>query len=221
MNANVSYTAILTTLALPFLLSLPLVYIYKRNQPPSSYSQHFCKTLLLFPPLVSIIIFIIQTSFAVGLGVIGALSIIRFRNAVKSPLDTVFIFWALSIGIACGSGQFVISTLIAGICSVFFYIIKFLLPDNTQTLGSILKVVTHENNSEYTQQQIENIIKKYAKDSLLINSFFSSKTGTSTLIYSIRISDLNNRKSLIDELTLSKTIDSIDYSNEIASPFVF
>ncbi|MFI3284279.1 MAG: DUF4956 domain-containing protein [Erysipelotrichaceae bacterium] len=86
--------------------SLYIYMIYRFSTKSTFYSPAFAKTLVGMSIITTSIIIAMQGSLIVSLGMVGALSIVRFRNAVKSPIDLLFLFWAISTGIICGTGLF-------------------------------------------------------------------------------------------------------------------
>ena len=101
----------LKILVAALLLGLYVLVVYVVVTRKSFYSVSFGKTLLGLTVITSAIILAMQASIVVSLGMVGALSIVRFRNAVKDPLDLLFLFWSISIGIICGTGLFYIAVL--------------------------------------------------------------------------------------------------------------
>ena len=86
-----------------------IYYIYKRSFRGVVYSHTFNITLVVMAMLTCLIIMTISTNIVLSLGMVGALSIGRFRTAIKDPLDIVFMFWSIAVGIATGAGAFPVS----------------------------------------------------------------------------------------------------------------
>jgi uncharacterized membrane protein YhiD involved in acid resistance len=116
--SNFSVINILIGLTLTFAITLVIFYIYKLTFTGVIYSQSYGITLILLSLVTSMIIMTISSNVILSLGMVGALSIVRFRTAIKDPRDVAFMFWAIAVGISCGAGMFVtaiISTLFIGI----------------------------------------------------------------------------------------------------------
>ena len=94
-------------------LSLYVYAIYKRINKNSFYNRNFNLSLIALAIITSAIILTIQSNIVVSLGMVGALSIVRFRTAIKDPLDLIFMFWAIGIGIICGAGFIFIAVLVS------------------------------------------------------------------------------------------------------------
>ncbi len=100
---------VLFILGCTLLLSMLVFFVYKRSYKGVLYSKSFNISLVLTSLITSLVIMSIASNFVLSLGMVGALSIVRFRTAVKEALDIVFMFWAISIGITCGAGFFEIA----------------------------------------------------------------------------------------------------------------
>jgi hypothetical protein len=88
------------------ILSAYIFLIYRFVSKKSFYSKQFNLTLAIIPFFIATIIMTLQSNLIITLGTIGALAIIRFRTAIKDPMDMVYLLWAVHIGITCGAGQY-------------------------------------------------------------------------------------------------------------------
>ena len=127
-NANLSCKYILIILLAAVLVSLLIYYTYKLTYKGVSYNRNFNITLVILHLICVVIMLMISSNIVISLGMVGSLSIIRFRTAVKDSRDTMFIFWTIAEGLSVGSQNFklaIISTLfIAIVMLVFNYIPK-------------------------------------------------------------------------------------------------
>lgn len=96
-------------LLLAFVLGQLVAWVYARTHSGLSYSRSFTQSLVAITMLVSLVMFVVGNSLVTAFGLLGALAIIRFRNVLKDTRDTVFIFLALAIGIACGTQRYTIA----------------------------------------------------------------------------------------------------------------
>lgn len=101
--ASVSYPDIVIGLICAFGVGMFIYFIYKLTFRGVVYSYNYNVTFVLMSMITCLIIMTISTNIVLSLGMVGALSIVRFRTAVKDPLDIVYMFWAISAGIACGA----------------------------------------------------------------------------------------------------------------------
>ncbi|WP_214630862.1 DUF4956 domain-containing protein [Paenibacillus agaridevorans] len=100
---TISYLDMVLGLAFSFLIGMFIYWIYRKSFRGVVYSYNYNVSFVLMTMITTLVIMTISTNIVLSLGMVGALSIVRFRTAVKDPLDIVFMFWALSAGIACGA----------------------------------------------------------------------------------------------------------------------
>ena len=132
---NYSITDIATVLLVTFAVSLYMFFIYKKTFSGNVYSHKFNVSLVAMALITSEIILTISSNLVLSLGMVGALSIVRFRTAVKESLDIVFMFWAISIGITAGARLYaltIISSLLIGI--ILYIMLKFKNTNNVYLL---------------------------------------------------------------------------------------
>lgn len=103
-TGDITMGSILLTLLITCLFAAYIFVIYRVVTRKTFYSKSFNTALAIITVIVSAIIITIQSSLVVSLGMVGALSIVRFRTAIKDPMDLVFLFWSISVGIICGAG---------------------------------------------------------------------------------------------------------------------
>ena len=96
-------STIIMTLGLAALLGVYVYFIYRLENRDGFYSRGFNKTIALLPLITAAIVLAMQSNLVVSLGMVGALSIVRFRNAVKNPSDLAYLFWSISLGILLGA----------------------------------------------------------------------------------------------------------------------
>ena len=104
-NMNLSIRDVTLLMLVAGVLGIYLFFVYRIVTVNTFYSKNFNVSLILMCVITAAIIIAIQSSVVVSLGMVGALSIVRFRTAVKEPLDLIFMFWSISIGIICGAGM--------------------------------------------------------------------------------------------------------------------
>ena len=93
-------------LSISFIHGLIISKIYLKTYSGFSFDKTFSFTLILLTVIVSLVMMVISTNIALSLGLLGSLSIIRFRTVVKDTKDTAYIFWALAVGMASGTGSY-------------------------------------------------------------------------------------------------------------------
>ncbi len=110
----ISVEHLLLCVGLSFVLSLYIIFVYRLVYSGVLYSKRFSLSLMVLSLVTSVVILAISSNVVLSLGMVGALSIVRFRTAVKDFMDTVFMFWAIVNGIICGAG-FVLISIIASL----------------------------------------------------------------------------------------------------------
>lgn len=118
-------TDILLTLVVVAIFALYIFLIYKLVTKKGFYSPNFAKTLVGMSIVTTGVVIAMQVNVLVSLGMIGALSIVRFRNVIKDPLDLLFIFWSISIGIICGTGIHLVALLTSLVMTILLFTIDF------------------------------------------------------------------------------------------------
>ncbi len=108
-GSTLSIMDVFLTIGVTFLLSLFIFIIYKKTFQGILYTRSFNVSLVILSLVTSLVIMAISSNIVLSLGMVGALSIVRFRTAIKDPMDIVFMFWAISVGILSGAGLFLIA----------------------------------------------------------------------------------------------------------------
>ncbi|WP_313800169.1 DUF4956 domain-containing protein [Cytobacillus sp.] len=140
-----------------FIVGLFIYYVYKKTFRSVVYSHNFNVTLVLMTMITSLVIMTISTNIVLSLGMVGALSIVRFRTALKDPLDIVFLFWAITAGIAIGANVYPVA--IFG--SIFISIAVFSLSKKKWKDETYLLVIHYD---EKAYEEIKAQLVKYNYD---------------------------------------------------------
>lgn len=106
------------------IFALYIFLIYRVVTKRSFYSHNFAVSLAGVTLITAAIIVTIQSSIVISLGMVGALSIVRFRTAIKDPMDLMFLFWAISNGIICGAGLAEFALILAGVLTILILILQ-------------------------------------------------------------------------------------------------
>ncbi len=124
-SGGLSVEKVLISLAITLLLSLFLIIVYKVTYRGVSFSTSYVFSLVLLSLVTTVMIMTITSNIVLSLGMVGALSIVRFRTAVKDPVDTAFMYWSISIGIITGAGFYFVAVLANLILGFIYLIITF------------------------------------------------------------------------------------------------
>lgn len=145
---------VVISLVVSLLLGLWIYFVYKKTFAGVVYSRSFNLSLVMLTMVSALVLMMISSNMALSLGMVGALSIVRFRTAIKDPIDTVFMFWAVGEGLAVGAG-FLDVGLIGGV------VIGLLLLVVTGIKGSQASpflLILHYD--EHASQQIKGMVKQ-------------------------------------------------------------
>lgn len=143
IRVNTIMICILTTLVIATYIYL----IYKLICRRSFYNRNFNMSLVAIAVVTAAVILTIQSNIVVSLGMVGALSIVRFRTAIKDPMDLVFLFWSISVGIICGAG-FALIAVIASIAMTIVIAIFTFLPNAKECLVLVVNLDSYTNEDE-------------------------------------------------------------------------
>lgn len=113
-SSGVRIEDMLLSLGIAFLMGAFILLVYRQTFRGVLFSKGFAFSLILLAMVTALVIRTISSNLALSLGMVGALSIVRFRTAVKDPVDTVFMFWSITCGIMAGAGLYLI-----GACACF------------------------------------------------------------------------------------------------------
>ena len=122
-QSTLTWEQIVANIAISGILGFLIFVSYMISHRGTIYSKKFNVSLVVLTVLTSMVMTVIGNNVALSLGMVGALSIVRFRTAIKDSRDTVYIFWTIIVGICCGVGDFVV----AGIGSGFVFVILLIL----------------------------------------------------------------------------------------------
>jgi uncharacterized membrane protein YhiD involved in acid resistance len=196
-GSNVTVSNIIIILISSLILSLLINYTYRKAFFGVLYQRSFAITLVIITIVTSVITVVISGNLALSLGMVGALSIIRYRTAVKDPIDIAFLFWSVAVGIANGVFAFQVSF----ISSIFISLLLIFFSKFPKKSGSKLFFINLEKNS------FDEVIKNIEKKSLnykIVSNILNAKNQEIILDFS-NIKDENN---LLKNISLIKGVNS-------------
>jgi len=201
---NVVFNLITTTV-----LALYLYFIYRRSFSGVIYSQSFNITLVMVCIITAIVMMTIGSNMALSLGLVGSLSIIRFRTAIKEPRDIAFLFWAIAIGLAAGTGEYLIAIAGSIIISLLLLLFNRVIYNNYSYL-LVLK------GSEIELDSVSNILKEYK-----IPNKFRLKTTRNTFeeaTYEITLKSISTDKLIKSFYSIEgvEEVHIVSYNGEIS-----
>ena len=178
-------------LTLSFLIGLFIFLVYKKTYNGVMYSSSFGVTLIAMTMITTLVILAVTSNVVLSLGMVGALSIVRFRTAIKEPLDIAFLFWAIAVGIVLAAGMIPLAV----VGSVIIGAILLLFVNKKSHVHPYILVL------ECDGQESENAAKEFLKDKVA-RSIVKSKTAQA------------GRVEVNLEIRLKK--DNTDFVNELS-----
>lgn len=162
-----SWLTILLSLLMAFAVGVFIAWIYRRNYRGVMYSNNFSLTLVLMTLITCPVVMCIRESVALSMGMVGALSIVRFRTAVKDPLDTAYMFWALTMGILLGAGAFFLTAItVVGIALLITVLVRV----QARKMNSYLLVIRMGEEAERAANQLVGSIRVQQLKSKTVSS---------------------------------------------------
>ncbi len=156
-NSDITNTAIIISMVITILIALYIYAIYRLCSNKNFYSKDFNKTLAIMSVITAAIVLAMQSNLVISLGMVGALSIVRFRNAVKNPLDLLFLFWSISVGIICGASLYQVAIIMSLAVTILLLLLEVVKPPKAPYL-----LVLNGTNKDIEENLIQ-ILKTNAK----------------------------------------------------------
>ena len=179
--ASLTPMKMVLALLMGFIVGLIIALVYRKAFRGVLFSPSFANTLIMLCMITTPVVMCIKSNIALSMGMVGALSIVRFRTAVKDPLDTAYMFWALTMGILLGAELYVIAIVVALGISVILFGLTFIKLRNP---NAYLLVLHYDDEAEH---DIMNLLRRTVKQHRL-----RSKTVTragAEMTIEVRLSD--------------------------------
>ena len=180
---SISILDIAISLILAFGLGVFIFFIYKKTFSGVMYSSSFALTLIALTMITTVVILAVSSNVVLSLGMVGALSIVRFRTAIKEPSDIAFLFWAIAVGIVLAAGMIplaIIGSVIIGIIILIFANKKS--SDNPYII--VINCADHDSEIRAKEFLAEQVSRAVIKSK-------SAQKGAIELNYEIRLKDDN------------------------------
>lgn len=202
---NLTLPNILISLAIAFALGLLIYFIYKKTYRGVLYSHSFNISLIMLSMVTTLIIMCISSAPALSLGMVGALSIVRYRTAIKDPMDLLYLFWAISVGITLAAGLYVLAALTMVVMILIVYAFYY-----KRKRGRIYILIVHYEG-DMADEEILRCLNKFRYQ-------VKSKTIRNTT-HELTVELLSNRRGTgfldkINALQGVKDVNLIQYNGE-------
>ena len=179
--------------------ALFIFYVYQKTYSGVLYSRSFNVSLVAILMVTTLVICGVTSNVVLSLGMVGALSIVRFRTAVKDPMDLVFLFWAIAEGIVCGASLLPLALLGCPILGIFLLVFA-----NHQQKDNPYLIIVRLMDGEL-EQKIEGYIRSEVKKMQLKSKTVTGEAGTE-VIYEIRPKD--NDSAFVNRISGMQGVES-------------
>ena len=156
-SAEITTATVVVVLGIACVLALYIFFVYRVITRKTFYSKNFNITLAGVTVITAALILTMQYSVVLSLGMVGALSIVRFRTAIKDPLDLMFLFWSISVGIICGAGLAQIAVILSVVITI-----GILILDHMPVAKAPMILVIKADDLD-VEQVVSQTVKKYVK----------------------------------------------------------
>ena len=205
-NGTITVVDMGLSLLTSFVISLFIIFVYKKTYSGVLYSKTFTLCVMMLSMVTALIIRTVNANLSLSLGMVGALSIVRFRTAVKEPVDTGFMFWGISVGIMTGAGLYVIAVVGSLILGVLYFS-GYLFSYKGKT--KYLFVLKYKDNYD---EEVMAMVKKLPRRKL------KTKTLTKNIVEATYEVEVKNEKlSFMKEFQADPNFENvalISYQNE-------
>lgn len=201
-NTPMEMSSILASLLCAAVLGVYIFVIYRITCRKAFYSKGFAISLVTIDLITAAVIMAVQSSAIISLGMVGALSIVRFRTAIKDPMDLAFLFWSISVGIICGAALYETAILASLLITVVMLVLHFI----PNVRPALLLIVNLENVD--AEPALKDVLKKRT-------SFYKVKSRniTSTGLDMIVELKTSNETDLIKQINLLEQVNTVTLMN--------
>lgn len=207
---SISLRDVIGNLLVALLCGIIISLVYRHTYKGLNYSASFAVSLIMLTMITSIVIMVIGNNLARAFGMVGAMSIIRFRTAVKDATDIMFIFFALTIGLACGVKMYAVAlvgTIFINAVFILLHMLDFGMIKRKEYLLQILF-----STSEINHEDLDRTIKYFVTRYKLVNNRLIGEPGHESmeLSYHVFLSDRNKGNIMVSKL---KQIPDVKHVN--------
>ena len=205
-NGDLSTIQILGVLLLVAIMSLYIFGVYRLITAKTFYSKNFNISIAALATITAAIILAVQSNVVISLGMVGALSIVRFRTAVKDPLDLCFLFWSIAVGICCGAHM----AEIAIVLSVFMTILVFVL--DKLPMGHAPMILVVNMDKVETELVLMETVKGYCKNYKIKSR--NVRENNCNLVIELRVKDEYQLVQGVKTLQGIKNVSLVSHDGE-------
>lgn len=195
-----STAEIIMILLVACLVAAYIFAVYKLTSKASFYSRDLNVTMAGMVIVVAAVMIAMQSSLIVSLGMVGALSIVRFRNAVKNPLDLLYLFWAVSAGIICGVSLYVLAVVLCAVMTIMLLILQSVPVSKANAL-----LILRSSEDSLDWKEVKELISQHCK--YCKEKSCNIQNRETEVIYEIKSS---MQEELLNELKKLKEVHTVN-----------
>lgn len=197
---GLSVWTVVIILAMACLMGIYIFAVYKLTAKSAFYSKDLNITMAGLPLIVAAIMIAMQSNLLVSLGMVGALSIVRFRNAVKNPIDLLYLFWSISAGIIVGIGLYLLGIVLSILMTLLLLTLN-IIPNGKAPELLILRSMDKKMDYDMLYKAIEKNCGYYKEKARCV------KNGEVEVIIEVR---MKNKEELLDKLNNMEELTQVN-----------
>ncbi|MBR4175338.1 MAG: DUF4956 domain-containing protein [Lachnospiraceae bacterium] len=207
-GSDMSSAQIIFALAMTCLIGLYIFAVYRLMTRKTFYSKNFAISLVALAIITASVILTIQSSIIVSLGMVGALSIVRFRTAIKEPMDLVFLFWSISTGIICGAGLAKIAVVSAILITAALFVLDMIPVAKTPMILIV--------NADCGEEISDSVLAKVKEFSKLVKIKSRNITGGQIdLVIEVKVSEDEKLTDAVSRLKGVNSVSLLSHDGEV------
>ena len=204
---EISITDILVTLGLAFAVGLFIYIIYRLTFNGVIFVKSFGTALIMLTMVTTMVILTISSNALLAIGMVGALSIVRFRTAVKDPMDTIFMFWAIAVGIGLGARMYTLCLIASAAIGVFLLVWNLFKSKKNYPYMLVIRF------DENAKKEVQSVLRKMPPGKLK-----SKIVADGTIELTIEMNIKENETGMIDAFSALPGVHSaslISYKGDV------
>ncbi len=206
-SMDISAGRIMAAFLVTCMLACYIFMVYRLMTRKSFYSKGFNVSLAALSVITAAIILAMQSNLVISLGMVGALSIVRFRTAIKDPMDLVFLFWSISVGIICGAGLFEVALLTCLVVTVLILVLE-----NLPVSRAPMMLVVNLSDVDAEEKVLE-IVKEFSRFHKVKSRNISS--ASMDMVVEVRVKDEGAFVKKVSKLDEVQTASLISHDGEV------
>lgn len=206
-NADVSAGYTLGIIVITCILAVYIFMVYRFVTKKTFYSRTFNITVAALSIVTASVILTVQSNIVISLGMVGALSIVRFRTAIKDPLDLLFLFWSIANGITCGAGMAEIAVITSVVLTVFILLLDKI------PIGKAPRILVVDALKADSEKEILAVVQKYCRDYKIKSRNMNAEHLN--LVMELRVKEEYELLKEINQLAVVGNVSLLSHDGEV------